>query len=253
MVKTRIIPSLLLKERGLVKTLKFKDAKYVGDPINAVRIFNEKEVDEIIFLDITATLENRKPDFNYIADIAHEAFMPFSYGGGIRDINDIKKLFNIGVEKIIINSFALENPFFIKEASDIWGSQSIVVSIDVKKNLFGKYEIFGNGGTRNTKLDPVKFVKKAQEMGAGEIFVNSIDRDGTMIGYDIFLLKEISEALTIPVIACGGAGKLEDFAEAVNKGGVTAVAAGSLFVFYGKHRAVLITYPTMKDLEMFLE
>lgn len=252
MLKTRVIPCLLLKNRGLVKTIKFKDPKYVGDPINAVKIFNEKEVDELLFLDITATVENRKPNFSIISDIASESFMPFGYGGGVKDLNDMKELFNLGVEKVIINSYAVENPEFIKRAADLFGSQSVVVSIDVKKTLIGKYEVFTYGGKKNTKLEPVKFAIKMQEMGAGEIFLNSIDRDGTMQGYDIELIKNVSQSLSVPVIACGGAGKIEDFAEAVKKGGASAVAAGSMFVFHGKHRAVLINYPSVQILERVL-
>lgn len=242
----------MLKNQGLVKTIKFKDPKYVGDPINAVRIFNEKEVDELTFLDITATIENRKPNFKLIADIASESFMPFGYGGGVKDLNDMKELFNLGVEKVIVNSYAVENPEFIKKASDLFGSQSIVVSIDVKKTLLGKYEMYTLGGKKNTKLDPVAFANQMEIMGAGEVFLNSIDRDGTMQGYDIDLIKKVSEVINIPVVACGGAGRIEDFAEVVKKGGASAVAAGSMFVFHGKHRAVLINYPSVQVLERVL-
>lgn len=249
MLQTRVIPCLLLKNNGLVKTVQFKDPKYVGDPINAVKIFNEKEVDELIFLDITATIENRKPNFKVISDIASECFMPFGYGGGIRNLDDIKKLFNLGVEKVVINSYAFENPQFIKDASEIFGSQSIIVSIDVKKSLFGKYEVFTQSGKKNIKLDPVKYAMLMENMGAGELFLNSIDRDGTMQGYDIELIKKVSESIKIPVIACGGVSKIEDFGEAVKKGGASGVAAGSMFVFYGKHRAVLISYPSIHELE----
>ncbi|TLD40944.1 MAG: Imidazole glycerol phosphate synthase cyclase subunit [Candidatus Jettenia ecosi] len=252
MLKTRVIPCLLLKNRGLIKTIKFKDPKYVGDPINAVRIFNEKEVDELIFLDTTATLENRKPNFQFISEIASECFMPFGYGGGIRDVNDIKEIFNLGVEKIIINSYAVENPDFIRKASELYGSQSIVVSIDVKKNFFGKYEIYTQSGKKPTKLDPVEFAVKMQEFGAGEIFLNSIDRDGTLQGYDIELIKKVSESLSISVIASGGAGKIEDFVDAAKKGGASAVAAGSMFIFHGKYRAVLINYPSPGLIERIL-
>lgn len=252
MLKTRVIPCLLLKNQGLVKTVKFRDPKYVGDPINAVKIFNEKEVDELVFLDITATTENRKPNFRLIADIASEAFMPFGYGGGVRDINDAKELFNLGVEKVIINSHAVDRPLFIKEASNLFGSQSIVVSIDVKKNILGKYEVHMHGGKKNTKLYPVTFAQEMEGMGAGELLINSIDRDGTQSGYDIELIKKITAAVAIPVIVSGGAGKIEDFAKAVKEGGASAVAAGSMFVFHGKHRAVLITYPSMEELEIAL-
>lgn len=249
MLRTRVIPCLLLKNEGLVKTVKFKHPKYVGDPINAVKIFNEKEVDELIFLDITATVENRRPPVNLISQIASECFMPFCYGGGIKSVEEIAELFKLGVEKVSINSQAVANPSLIKRASELFGNQSIVVSIDVKKNLFGKYRVFTHGGRKSTKLDPIDFAVQMEEMGAGEIFLNSIDLDGTQQGYDLELIRKVSESVTIPVIACGGAGSLDDFAAAVKKGGASAVSAGSFFVFQGSHRAVLITYPPIKELE----
>jgi cyclase len=249
MLKTRIIPCLLLKSQGLVKTVKFKNPKYVGDPINAVRIFNEKEVHELIFLDIEATVEGRKPPFKTISEIAGECFMPLSYGGGLRNLDDIKAIFNLGVEKVIINSHAIENPNFINEASKLYGSQSIVVAIDVKKNSKGKYEIFGRGGKKKTGLDPVEHAIRMERLGAGEIFLNSIDRDGTMQGYDTELIRRVTGSVSIPVIACGGAGKIGDFVDAVKIGGASAVAAGSLFVFHGKYRAVLISYPGSEEIE----
>jgi cyclase len=237
---------------GLVKTVKFKNPKYVGDPINAVKIFNEKEVDELIFLDITATTEKRKPNFRLINDIASECFMPFGYGGGISDLNDMRELFNLGVEKVIINTYAVENPSFVKSAAERFGSQSIVVSIDVKKNLFGKYQVYTHGGKKVTKLDPATFAVRMEEIGAGEIILTSINRDGTMEGYDIGLIKKVSQSLNIPVVASGGAGTIQDFANAVKQGGAAAVAAGSLFVFLGKHRAVLINYPKQTEIETLI-
>lgn len=218
MLRTRVIPCLLLKNKGLVKTAKFRQPKYVGDPINAIKIFNEKEVDELIFLDTTATIENRRPPIKLISQIATECFMPFCYGGGIRSVEDIAELFTLGVEKVAINSQAVENPALIKQAAELFGSQSIVVSIDVKKNWFGKYRVWTHGGSKASKLDPVDFAVQMQDMGAGELFLNSIDRDGTMAGYDIDLIKQVSEAVRIPVIACGGAGSLDDFADAIKKG-----------------------------------
>jgi cyclase len=223
-----------------VKTVKFNEPRYVGDPINAVKIFNEKEADELIFLDITATNERRKPSFELLSHIASEAFMPFSYGGGLRDIEDIKEILKIGIEKVIINTYACENPRFIKETSDKFGSQSIVVAIDVKKENSG-YKVFINSGKTCTKREPVEYAVEMEKMGAGEIFLNSIDRDGTMEGYDLDLIKNVSSAVNIPVIASGGAGKTEDFKNAV-EAGASAVSAGSMFVFYGKNKAVLITY-----------
>jgi cyclase len=248
MLKTRVIPCLLLKNSGLVKTVKFKDPKYVGDPINAVKIFNEKEVDELIFLDITATNENRKLNFDLITDIASEAFMPFGYGGGVRDLKTIGELFTIGVEKVVINSYAAENPSFISEAAGLYGSQSIVVSIDVKRGVFGGYAVYTHGGSRNTKRDPAGYAKEMEERGAGEIFLNSIERDGTMKGYDLELIRMVSLAVSVPVIACGGAGTVGHFAEALITARASAVSAGSMFVFQGKHRAVLITYPEPAEL-----
>ena len=253
MLTNRVIPSLLIKDKGLVKTVKFNNPKYVGDPINAVKIFNDKEVDELVILDITATAERRKPDFEYIADIASEAFMPFGYGGGIRAVEDVKRLLSMGVEKVIINSKAVEDPDFVKEVADVIGSQSVVVSIDVKKSLLGKYIIYSNGGKKKSNLDLIDYIKKVQSLGAGELFINSIDRDGTLNGFDIELIRTITEQMSIPVIACGGAGRLEDLKEAINKGGASAVAAGSIFVFHGKHRAVLIDYPAVEKLENILD
>lgn len=251
MLKTRVIPCLLLKGLGLVKTIKFQDEKYIGDPINAVKIFNEKEVDELIFLDITATPERRKPSFELLSRIASECFMPFSYGGGIREIKDIKKILEIGAEKVVINSYALENHSFIKTAAEEFGSQSVIVAIDVKKNEKGKYEVFTHRGQRNTGKDPIEWAIIVEKLGAGEIFLNSIDKDGTMEGYDLELIEEVTKSIKIPVIASGGAGKLEDFQKA-KLAGASAVSAGSLFVFVGPYRAVLINYPNREELEKIL-
>jgi len=248
MLRTRVIPTLLLKDDGLVKTTKFKKPEYIGDPINAVKIFNDKEVDELIFLDITATPQNRGPNFNLIKDIANEAFMPFGYGGGITKIEEIEELFFLGVEKIILNTSAYLNPNLITEAANIFGNQSIVVAIDVKRNLFGREYFYIYCGKKKIKVDPVEYAKKVELLGAGEIFLNSIDRDGTMLGYDLSLIQSITEAVEIPVIASGGAGSIDDFADAV-KIGAGAVAAGAMFVFNGIHRAVLISYPNYEDLE----
>jgi len=249
MLTTRVIPCLLLQNAGLVKTVKFTAPTYIGDPINAVKIFNDKEVDELIFLDIEATKENRRPLFTVIEDIANECFMPFCYGGGVRDIDTIKQLFRLGAEKVSINSYAAEHQNFIRKAAEMFGSQSIVVSIDVKKTFWGKYDVITHGGTRKARLDPVTYAAQMEKMGAGELLINSIDRDGTMQGYDLALLHRITEAVNIPVIACGGAGALDHFVEAVKIGGASAVAAGSMFVYYGKHHAVLINYPDRTTLE----
>jgi len=249
MLRTRVIPCLLLKNQGLVKTIRFKDPKYVGCPINAVKIFNDKEVDELIFLDITATVEKKQPNFQLISEIAGECFMPLGYGGGISSMEDIERVFGLGVEKVCINSAAIQNPPLISDAARVFGSQSIVVSIDTRKNLFGKHEVFTMSGTKNTKRDPMEYAREMEDRGAGELVINSIDQDGTMQGFDVQLITRVSGAVTIPVIAAGGAGSVEDLRQAVLVGGASAVAAGSMFVFYGKHRAVLITYPAREELE----
>lgn len=253
MFKTRVIPCLLFKGQGLVKTTQFGDSKYVGDPINAVRIFNEKEVDELILLDIQATVEKKTPQMKRISEIASECFMPLCYGGGIRSLDDIQEIIGLGVEKVVINTYAVENPGFIGSAAERFGSQSIVVAIDARRHPSGKYEMFICSGKLGTKLDPVEHAKRMEEMGCGEIFLNSIDRDGTLKGYDIELISQVSHSVSIPVIACGGAGSLSDFREAVELGGASAVSAGSLFVFHGKHRAVLITYPSEEELKVLFQ
>ncbi|MEE9441117.1 MAG: AglZ/HisF2 family acetamidino modification protein [candidate division Zixibacteria bacterium] len=253
MLMTRVMPCLLLDDGRLVKTIKFKSSRYVGDPINALKIYNGKEVDELILLDITATRQNRKPPFNIIEEVASECFMPVAYGGGIRNIEDMKKIFSLGIEKISINSYAAENPDFIKEAAYTFGSQSVIVSIDVKRNAFGKYRVMTHGGTQNTKYDPVKYAQMFESHGAGEIIINSINRDGTFEGYGINLLKSVTSAVSIPVIALGGAGCVNDIVRAVKEGGASAAAAGSLFVYQGKGLGVLINFPQREELEAGLK
>lgn len=249
MLRTRVIPCLLVQGQRLVKTVAFRDPRYVGDPINAVRIFNDKEVDELVVLDISATVEQRPPNLRLISEIASECFMPLAYGGGIRSLEQLQSIFSLGVEKVVINNEAAARPAFVRDAAGKFGSQSIIVSIDVKRKWFGGYEIRTRAGRQKTGLDPVRFARDMESAGAGEIFLNSIDRDGTMQGYDLDLIRAVSQAVSIPVIACGGAGTLADLAAAVTKGGAAAVAAGSMFVFHGKHRAVLINYPTRRELE----
>jgi cyclase len=249
MLKTRVIPVLLLKERGLVKGRQFKNHKYVGDPLNVVKIFNEKEVDEIVFFDISATDKNRGPNFELIKEIASEAFMPFAYGGGVKTVGQVERLFSIGVEKVIINTAAFLDVKFVKESVKTSGSQSIVVSMDVKKSLLGSYEVYVNNGKINTKLDPITYAKQMQDLGVGELIVNSIDREGTGKGYDIKLLEMVSNDVEIPVIGLGGAGCMQDLADAKNQTAISGLAGGNLFIFYGKHKAVLITYPKYKELE----
>jgi cyclase len=237
-----------LKNNGLVKTVKFRESTYLGDPINTIRIFNEKEVDELVFLDIEATKENKEPPYELIQKLSSECFMPFAYGGGINSLIQIEKLIKSGAEKIIINSSAFLLKNFIKEAASHFGSSTIVVSIDVKKDLFGRNLVYIRSGTKNTSKNPVDYAKEMENEGAGEILLNSIDRDGTMQGYDIELIKSTSQAIKIPLIASGGAGKLDDFRLAVKEGGAAGVAAGSFFVFQGKRRAVLITYPSYSEI-----
>ncbi|MFV8346792.1 AglZ/HisF2 family acetamidino modification protein [Flavobacterium sp. ZB4P13] len=247
MLKPRVIPILLLQNDGLVKTTKFKGAKYIGDPINAIRIFNDKEVDELIFLDILVSRGKKTIDYDLISKIASECFMPLCYGGGINDIDSIRRILRLGVEKICINSFAFENPKFVKEAVLLFGSSTIVISIDVKKNFFGKYEIWTNGGSKKLRIGLNDALLQMEKLGAGEILINSIDRDGTMLGYDCTLIEQVSKLVSIPVVASGGAGKVSDFSNAIESG-ASAVAAGSMFVFHGKHKAVLITYPNRKEI-----
>lgn len=253
MFRPRVIPLLLLKNKGLVKSVKFKDYKYIGDPMNAVKIFNDKRADELVFLDVTASLENRLIPLDFVENVGDEANMPFAVGGGIRSIEDIRKVLKAGAEKVIINSFASIKPEFIREASEVFGSSTIVVSIDVKKKFIGKEQTYIFSGHKATGIDPLSFAKLMEEMGAGEIIINSIDKDGTMEGYDISLISRVSEAVTIPVVACGGAGNYQHFKDAILQSHASAVAAGSLFVYHGTRRAVLINYPTQVELiDLFL-
>jgi cyclase len=253
MLRARFIPVLLLRGRGLYKTIKFKNETYVGDPINAVRIFNEKAVDEIILLDIAATKAQCEPNFELIADIGSEAFIPLCYGGGVSRLQHFERLFNLGIEKVAVNAAATGNMDLVSEASRVFGSQSVVVGIDVRRTLFGRYERYVRSGTASTKETAVEAARRAEQAGAGEILLNSIDRDGTMQGYDLALVREVASAVRIPVIACGGAGSVADMALAIKEGRAASAAAGSLFVFQGKHRAVLITYPGEAELARALE
>lgn len=247
-MRIRVIPSLLLHNGGLVKSINFKNYRYVGDPINAVKIFNEKEVDEIAIIDIDATRAKRPPNFDQIIKIASEAFMPVSYGGGITTIEQIKRILFGGVEKIIVNKAAHSNLKLITEAARLFGSQSIVISIDSKKSILGGYKVYTDNGIKKTWLRPELFAKQMEEAGAGEILLNSIDRDGTYRGYDLPLLKSVSNSVSIPVTIQGGAGSLEDFLKA-KRNGASGVVAGSMFVFQRPHQAVLISYPSQKELK----
>lgn len=254
MLFPRIIPCLLIHNKGLVKTTKFKDPKYVGDPINAVKIYNEKEVDEIIIVDIDASINSLEPDYKLIENLATECRMPLCYGGGIKTVEQAQRIFNLGVEKIAISSSAIMNPSLISNIAKRVGNQSVVVVLDIKKKMFSnKYEVYTHNGTKATGIDPVEFAKKAEELGAGEIVVNSIDQDGVMKGYDISLINKIREVITIPMTVLGGAGSLDDIGEVIKQHGIIGVAAGSLFVFKGKFRAVLINYPLVADKNIFIE
>ena len=248
MRRVRVIPVLLIHDGGLVKTVKFKDPTYVGDPINAVKIFNEKEIDEIVILDIDATALNRGPDMSKLKEIAGEAFIPLAYGGGISSVQQVQELFYLGLEKVIFNYQAYKSPELLSASAKLVGSQSIVASMDVKKNWLGKFKVMVKNGKEDTGIDPVTYAKKATDAGAGEIFLNMIDRDGTYSGYDLDMIEAVSHAVKVPLIACGGASSLEDFRKAISKG-ASAVAAGSFFVFQRTHRAVLISYPSQQDLK----
>ncbi len=252
MLQKRIIPCLLLHKGGLYKTQNFKKPTYIGDPINAIKIFNEKEVDELMFLDIDATVQNKEPNYKMIEDIASECFMPLCYGGGVKTLDQMKKIYSLGVEKISISSAAIENPNLIQEAANIFGNQSVIVTVDIKKDFFGKKKVFINNGKKNTKINPVDFIKRVEALGAGEIVVNSIDHDGIMKGYDIELLKEIKSNIKVPVIALGGAGNLNHIKEIFEISKVDAVACGSMFVYQGPLKGVLISYPPYQKIQELL-
>jgi cyclase len=252
MLQTRVIPVLLLKGKGLVKTVKFDRPKYIGDPINAVKLFNDKETDELVFLDIDASKTGRRPDFEMIKNIASECFMPLGYGGGIQNLSDMEKLFNIGIEKVVLNTAALKNMSLISQAVSVFGSQSIVLSVDVQKNIWGKYQIYSHSKTKINNPDIFKFITKAEQEGVGEIMLNAVERDGQMNGYDLTLLSEIMSVTRIPVVICGGAGTLRDLKKAAHFG-ASGVAAGSLFLFHGPHKAVLINYPSQQDLKILFQ
>ncbi len=244
----RVIPSLLLKAGGLVKTKKFKNPVYIGDPINAIKIFNEKEIDELVFLNIEATQNNIEPDYQLIEEFASEAFFPMAYGGGIKSLAQAKRILRIGIEKIILSTAALETPNLITEIADYAGSSSVVVCLDVKKNILGQHTVFSHAGLKLDNTDVVSVAKNIERLKAGEIILHAIDKEGMQTGYDIDLLTKVAKEVRIPIVALGGANGLQDFNEAV-KAGASAVSAGSYFVFYGKHQAVLLTYPMEAELE----
>lgn len=253
MYRNRIIPCLLLSDRKLVKTVNFKKPRYVGDPINAVKIFNEKEVDELIFLDIDASKNNGSPDFEYLSSITAQCFMPLCYGGGVKSIEDIKRLFSIGFEKVAICTAAYDGEQLVKEAVSIFGSQSIVGCVDVKRNIFGEYSAYINSSTRKVKDSLINYVERLASYGVGEILINNISRDGTMQGYDDALIDSIASKISVPLIICGGAASVEEMVAITKSGRVDAASAGSLFVYYGENRAVLINYPTSDMLVKLFE
>lgn len=249
MFRPRVIPVLLLKGQGLVKSKQFSNYQYIGDPINAVRIFNDLKADELVFLDILASKEQRLISLDFIKNVGEEANMPFAVGGGIKSLDDIRMIINAGAEKVIINSAAAENPSFIKLASDTFGSSTISVCIDVKKKMFGGIKTWSHGGSKATTYSPVDFAKLMEQQGAGEIIIQSIAHDGMMEGYDLNLLQEISKATTIPVVALGGAGNIDHLRQGYHQGHANGLAAGSMFVFQGKNRGVLINYPDRSELQ----
>jgi cyclase len=253
MLRTRVIPALLLRNESLVKTRQFGKFTYVGDPANTVRIFNELEVDELIFLDITATREKRTPNLKVLADIANECFMPLGYGGGIRTLDQAKSVFDIGFEKVAINSHAVENPRIVTQIATVYGSQAVIGSIDVKKDFWGRSKVYVESGRRRTALDPVAWAKELEALGAGEILLTSIDREGTWDGFDVELVKSITAAVGVPVIAQGGAGNLDHIEAVVKQGGASAVAVGSMVVFQKKGMGVLVNFPEHRDLEARLK
>lgn len=245
--RPRIIPVLLIDDRDLIKTIKFKSPTYLGDPVNAVKIFNCKGIDELSILDISATKRGVEPDFELLEDIASQAFMPLSYGGGIKTIEQVRKLLAIGYEKVVINTGLVKNPELIKEAVKLVGSQSVVASIDAKI-VKGEYKCAISDGREIIDISPVQLAMKSEQLGVGEIFINFIDQDGMMNGYDIELVKSIVDAVSIPVTACGGAGGISDLKAVLQEGSAHAAAGGSMFVYYGKLKAVLITAPSEKEL-----
>ncbi len=249
MLRPRIIPSLLVHEGGLVKTVNFKNPKYVGDPINAVKIFNEKVVDELAIFDIDASVLGKEPNYKLIENLALQSRMPLCYGGGVKTVEQAQRIFGLGIEKIALSSSIVQNPKLITEIATKVGSQSVIAVIDVKKKMLGGYEVYIHNGKKATGKDPIKFVQELQELGAGEIIINSIDQDGVMQGYDLNLIAKIREKISVPLTVLGGAGSLEDIHKVIKAHGIIGVAAGSLFVFKGKYKAVLINYPNKIEKE----
>jgi len=251
-LRPRLIPCLQVADGELLKTRRFKDPVYLGDPINAVKIFNDLDCDELIVVDIRATLEGRTPDYALIEEFASEAFMPLTYGGGIDSVEQIRRILGIGIEKVVVGTAATDGKL-IAAAAHTFGSQSIVVSVDVRKTIFGRREVWIRSGTRNTGIEPCAYALQMQEQGAGELFVQSIDLEGARCGYDLALMNDVSKAVRIPVIGCGGAGTLDDVRRLMNSSRVAAAAAGTMFVMHGKHGAPLISYPRAAEIASLLD
>ena len=252
MLRPRIIPSLLLHDKGLVKSVNFKSHKYVGDPINAVRIFNEKEVDELAIFDIDATVLNKEPDYILIEKLANQSRMPLCYGGGVKTVEQAQKIFGLGLEKIALSSALIQNPQLVTEIAERVGSQSVIVVLDIKKKLLGGYEVYTHNGKKSTGINPIKFATELERLGAGEIIINSIDQDGMMNGFDLSLIDKIAETISIPMTVLGGAGSISDIKKVIDKHRVIGVAAGSLFVFKGVYKAVLINYPSREEKDLLI-
>jgi Imidazoleglycerol-phosphate synthase len=253
MLRPRIIPCLLVHDKGLIKSVNFKDYKYVGDPINAVRIFNEKEVDELMVLDIDASVENREPDYKMIENLASECRMPLCYGGGVKTVAQAQKIFSLGVEKIAISSVLFENLSIVTQMAEKVGTQSVVAVLDVKKKIFGGYEVYNHNGKTKTGKNPIEFAKELEHLGIGEIVINSIDHDGVMKGYDLALVEKVRDVISIPMTVLGGAGTLSDIGRLIKKFGIIGSAAGSLFVFKGVYKAVLINYPNRSEKDKLIK
>jgi cyclase len=247
MLRPRIIPCLLVHESGLVKSVQFKNYKYIGDPINAVRIFNEKQSDELMLIDIDATVNKNEPNYKLIQNIASECRMPLCYGGGIKNVEQAQNIFSLGVEKIALSSILIEKPKLITEIASKVGSQSVVAVLDIKKKMFGGYELYTHNGKKSTVINPIEFIKKIEELGAGEIVINSIDQDGMMNGYDLKLVEQVRNSTSLPLTVLGGAGSMTDIGNLIQNYGIIGAAAGSLFVFKGVYKAVLINYPSTNE------
>lgn len=252
MLRARVIPSLLLLDDALVKTTKFKKASYIGDPINTVRIFNELEVDELVFLDIAATNDQRQPNLKLLAEIANECFMPLGYGGGLNDFQIVKDIFSIGFEKVVLNSVCYEQPSFVTRVSEHYGTQAVVASVDVKKNLWGNYDVYSHAGKKKQKKGLLEWVAELEQLGAGELLLTSIDKEGTWSGFDLHLIQKVTEAIGIPVIAHGGGGNIRHIGEVVKQAHASAVALGSMVVYQQKGMGVLVNFPDASYLNRIL-